>query len=129
MKLDHLNLPVDNVKEAYTFLNTYFGLQPFVGKPNDTMALLRDDDGLVLNLSNFDKATSVSYPSTFHIGFQQESETRVNEINQQFRDDGFDVEPPKRFHGSWTFYLDAPGGFLVEVLYTPQAVRQPHKTA
>lgn len=129
MKLDHLNLPVDNVKDAYAFLNTYFGLQPFAGKPNDTIALLRDDDGLVLNLSNFDKAMSVSYPSTFHIGFQQESEAKVNEINQQFRDAGFDVEPPKRFHGSWTFYLDAPGGFLVEVLYTPGVTERLHQPA
>ena len=119
MKLDHLNLPVNDVKKAQDFLSTYFGLQAFAVEPNDTMALLLDDDGLVLNLSNFNKASSVIYPSTFHIGFQQESEAKVNEINQQLKEDGFDVKAPKRFHGSWTFYLDAPGGFMVEVLHTP----------
>ena len=119
MRLDHLNLPVNDVKKAQDFLSTYFGLQAFAVEPNDTMALLLDDDGLVLNLSNFNKASSVTYPSTFHIGFQQESEAKVNEINQQLKEDGFEVKAPKRFHGSWTFYLDAPGGFMVEVLHTP----------
>ena len=70
MKLDHLNLPVDNVQKAQDFLKTFFGLQPYALEPNDTMALLHDDYGLILNLSNFDRATSVTYLSTFHIGFQ-----------------------------------------------------------
>ena len=39
MKLDHLNLPVDNVEEAHHFLSTFFGLQAFAVEPNDTMAL------------------------------------------------------------------------------------------
>ena len=33
------------------------------------------------------------------------------------KSDGFDMEPPKEFHGAWTFYFRAPGGFLVEVFY------------
>jgi lactoylglutathione lyase len=57
-----------------------------------------------------------SYPKTFHIGFIQESEERVNEINRRSKEDGFDVNPLKRFHGSWTFYFRLPGGFMVEVL-------------
>ena len=40
----------------------------------------------------------------------------MNEINQCLKDDGFDVPPPARFHGSWTFYFTAPGGFTIEVL-------------
>jgi lactoylglutathione lyase len=61
------------------------------------------------------KAGGVNYPSTFHIGFGQESEEKVNEINQRLKEDGFAVEPPQRFH-AWTFYVQAPGGFTVEVL-------------
>ena len=30
-------------------------------------------------------------------------------------DDGFDIEPPQRLH-TWTFYVQTPGGFMVEVL-------------
>ena len=76
------------------------------------MAFLRDDNGMVLSLM---KAAEVKYPGNFHIGFIQESEERVNEINQRLKDDGFDVEPPQRSH-AWTFYFLAPGGFTIEVL-------------
>lgn len=58
---------------------------------------------------------SVSYPATFHIGFGQASEEQVNELNERLRADGFAVEPPARHH-AWTFYVQAPGGFTVEVM-------------
>jgi lactoylglutathione lyase len=57
-----------------------------------------------------------SRSTTFHVGFIQESEQRVDEINQRPKDGGFDVDQPGRLHGSWTFYFRAPGGFMVEVL-------------
>jgi lactoylglutathione lyase len=46
----------------------------------------------------------------------QESEDHVNELYRRLKDDGFAVEPPSQQH-AWTFYVQAPGGFLVEVLY------------
>lgn len=52
------------------------------------------------------KGKRVSYPRTFHIGFIQESEEEVNEINQRLKKDGFDVKPPQRLH-RWTFYVEA----------------------
>jgi hypothetical protein len=47
----------------------------------------------------------------------QESRERVDEIHQNLKSNGFDVKSPKEFHGAWTFYFHAPGGFLVEVGY------------
>jgi hypothetical protein len=38
-------------------------------------------------------------------------------LNRSLKADGFDVPPPSRQHGSWTFYFDAPGGFTIEVLF------------
>jgi catechol 2,3-dioxygenase-like lactoylglutathione lyase family enzyme len=110
MKLNHINLTVTDVPAAEKFLETYFGLQSQGG--NEKFAALFDDDGLVVTLM---KAGQVKYPGTFHIGFAQESEARVNEINQRLQDDGFDVKPPQQSH-AWTFYVQAPGGFTVEVL-------------
>ncbi|MBD2872389.1 VOC family protein [Paenibacillus arenilitoris] len=111
MKLNHVNLTVTDVAAARAFLQKYFGLK-VGGERGNAFAALFDDDGLVLTLM---KGTQVSYPATFHIGFVQESEEKVNEINQRLKDDGFDVAPPQRAHG-WTFYVEAPGGFTVEVL-------------
>ena len=63
-----------------------------------------------------DRQPNVKYPSSFHIGFIQDSRQRVDEINQQLRDDGVKVEAPSHQHGSWTFYFTAPGGFTIEVM-------------
>jgi lactoylglutathione lyase len=117
MKLNHLNLTVTDASETAQFLEKYFGLRSMDGAEHKkTFALLFDDDGLVLTLIGAGRATEVKYPATFHTGFGQESEERVNEINQRLKDDGYDVPPPARLHGSWTFYFSAPGGFTIEVL-------------
>lgn len=116
MKLNHLNLTVTDVTATRTFLHTYFGLRDMGG--NSNMAFLSDDNDMVLSLTSMKvgKEAEVKYPVTFHIGFIQPSEERVNAINQRLRDDGFDVPPPSRQHSSWTFYFRAPGGFVIEVL-------------
>jgi lactoylglutathione lyase len=117
MKLNHLNLTVTNPTETQEFLIRYFGLRP-MGKANKNMAFLSDDNGMVLSLMSMKlgKESEVKYPATFHVGFIQESEQEVDEINRSLKADGFDVPPPSRQHGSWTFYFDAPGGFTIEVL-------------
>lgn len=116
MKLNHLNLTVTDVMEAHGFLQKYFGLRDAGG--NDHIAFLTDEDGLLLSLTSMKlgKESEVKYPATFHIGFIQESEQRVDEINRTLQADGYQVPPPSRQHGSWTFYFLAPGGFTIEVL-------------
>ncbi|MBC7856277.1 MAG: VOC family protein [Pirellulaceae bacterium] len=116
MKLNHLNLTVTDVPATHKFLERYFGLRDMGGNKN--MSFLSDDNGLVLTLTSMKvgKESDVKYPATFHIGFIQENEERVNKINERLREDGFDVPLPSRQHGSWTFYFAATGGFTIEVL-------------
>lgn len=61
------------------------------------------------------RESKVGRDHSFHIGFTQTSDEKVNEINRRLRDDGLDVPPPGRVHGAWGFYFNAPGGFMVEV--------------
>jgi catechol-2,3-dioxygenase len=114
MQLNHLNLTVTDVSEAKSFLEMYFGLHSMEGG-NSNMSGLFDDSGLTLVLMRGGKAAKVRYPEGFHIGFTQASEEQVNAINQRLKDDGFDVPAPRRLHGSWAFYFQAPGGFMIEV--------------
>ena len=114
MKLNHLNLTVSDVAKAHDFLQKHFGLRD-MGRSNDTMAGLYDDDGFALVLMRAGRSGEVTYPQSFHIGFTQPSDEKVNEINRRLRDDGLDVPPPGRVHGAWGFYFNAPGGFMVEV--------------
>lgn len=118
MKLNHLNLTVSNVRDAHHFLEKYFGLKGFNGmEPRDGMSFMSDDSGMLLALFRADNGSAPKYPPGFHIGFIQETEEKVNQINQRLRNDGYDVPQPARLHGSWTFYFGAPGGFVVEVLH------------
>jgi lactoylglutathione lyase len=117
MIMNHVNLAVTDVIEAQKFLEKYFGLKPVPGmKENPVIAVFMDEGGMVLSLSNPEKATKVTYPGSFHIGFGQESPEKVNAINKRLKDDGFDVPPPSKQHGSWTFYFMAPGGYVIEIL-------------
>ena len=111
MRLNHLNLAVSDVPAAKSFLETYFGLID-IGGGNKNRAFLRDEGWLVLSMF---KAKDAKYPGTFHIGFIQESEAAVNELHRRMVADGFAAPPPQRAH-AWTFYVEAPGGFTVEVL-------------
>ena len=116
MNLNHLNLTVSDVPGTHRFLEKYFGLKGYDGmEPREAVSFMRDDNGLLLALFK-GKHGDVAYPSGFHIGFIQQSEDRVNQINQQLQDDGYRVPKPSRLHGSWTFYFTAPGGFMIEVL-------------
>ena len=116
MKLNHVNLAVSDVLQTQLFFQTYFGFQPLT-KGSPVLTVLRDESGSILTLSNFNKATDVTYPEDFHIGFIQNSREDVNAINQRLKDDGFDVEAPHISHGSWTFYFRIPGAVLIEVLH------------
>lgn len=116
MILNHLNLTVTDVPAAKAFLEKYFGMQCQGGeRANKNFAVLFDDVGMILTLMTAGHGTEVQYPGNFHIGFAQENNERVNEIYQRLQDDGFDVQPPQQHH-AWTFYVNAPGGFTVEIL-------------
>jgi lactoylglutathione lyase len=114
MKLNHLNLTVTDVAAASAFLEKHFGLRS-MGPPTPTMAGLRDDNGLVLTVMRAGKDEELRYPGSFHVGFTQETPEEVNEIHRRLTEDGLDAPAPRRMHGAWTFYFQAPGGFTIEV--------------
>ena len=117
MHLNHLNLAVDDVEETSAFLRAYYGLQAVDGAPaTSRMRILRDDAGCVVTLMHLPNDPPAAYPGTFHLGFVQPEPAAVDALHQRLVGDGFDVDPPRRFHGSWTFSVRAPGGVLVEVL-------------
>ncbi|QDV33338.1 VOC family protein [Tautonia plasticadhaerens] len=116
MVLNHINLAVTDVRAARGFLMAYFKLDPQGLPGNDRIAFLRDEQGMILTLTNIDGAAEVRYPGAFHIGFGQESPAKVDEINRRLKADGYDVPEPSKQHGSWTFYFEAPGGIVIEVL-------------
>ena len=120
MNLNHLNPTVTDALETQRFLMKYFGMRTFSGSEEadgtPAMAFLTDDSGMILSLMRASRTEVPEYPGFFHIGFGQPNEEAVNEINRRLKEDGFEVDPPARMHGSWTFYFMAPGGIRIEVL-------------
>ena len=116
MKLNHLHLTVTDVVASRQFLEKYFGLKGQNAEYHKGFDVLLDEDGMVLTLMKPGKDVEVKYPGYFHIGFGQPSEASVDALYERFKADGFDVQPPERSH-AYTFYVEAPGGFLVEVMH------------
>src|SRR5687767_15121442 len=77
MKINHINLTVNDVTATREFLERYFGLS-CAGSRGEGFAAMKDDDGSILTLM---KGSDVQYPKTFHVGFIQENEEQVNRIN------------------------------------------------
>jgi lactoylglutathione lyase len=125
MRLNHVNLTVPDVSQTREFFETHFGFRCVAERGREALAVLIDDSGFVLTLNNFDDAKEVQYPGAFHIGFMQDSRERVDEIYASLKAAGFDAPGPREFHGAWTFYLTAPGGFLVEVGHQHRRMEKP----
>ncbi len=115
MRLNHLNLTVPDVARTREFFETYFGLRCVIERGRNALAVMVNETGFVLTLNNFERVDKVEYPGAFHVGLMQDSREKVDAIFEQLKAGGFDPPPPKEFHGAWTFYLDAPGGFVLEV--------------
>ena len=113
MKLNHTNLTVTDVHAASAFLERYFGMRRIGG--NAGMTFLTDDDGFILSLMKPGRGATVVYPETFHIGFNIGDEVALNALHRRLTEDEHAPSEPTRHHG-YTFYVNAPGGFTVELM-------------
>lgn len=118
MKLNHVNLPSIDVPADQAMFERYFGLRCLVTR-GAGMVVMEDDDGVVLVLNNFPrKRGSFAYPEdsdVLHIGFIQETREAVDAMHARLVADGWDAPAPRDYHGSWTFYFKAKGGYFIEV--------------
>ena len=113
MKLNHINLTVTDVQEASSFLVKYFGMRNMGG--NKGMGFLTDEEagwGFVLTLM---KGMQATYPGNFHIGFFIGGRETVDNLYRRLKEDGFEVPKPEDTGHSYGFYVQALGGFTVEV--------------
>lgn len=114
MKLDHINLTVSDVATASAFLKNHFGYKDMF-EPNETdIAILEDGSDMHINLM---KGSKTSYPSTFHIGFDLETETNVTEFHERLVSEGMKIPTPRYVAwGGYSFTFSCPGGdFSIEV--------------
>ncbi len=115
MHLNHLNLPVADIAASRDFLAKYFGMETTMELGRNTFAMMKDDGGMVLVLSYFDKKSEIRYHDDFHIGFFLDTRDAVDALHALMSADGIATEAPKALPGRYAFYVQAPGGFVTEV--------------
>ncbi|QVL34051.1 VOC family protein [Telmatocola sphagniphila] len=115
LNLNHINLPVPDVAATRDFFVKHFGMVSVFELPKNSLVILRDEAGLVLNLSHFDKTSVIEYHKDFHIGFFRATREEIDAIHSQLNTSGVIAESPKKAVGRYGFFIDAPGGFMIEV--------------
>ncbi len=96
---------------------TYFGLRTLHSQ-GESLAVMRDDGDMLFVLNRFGKGDGFAYPDNFikhHVGFIQKNREDVNALNSRLKADGWTVQEPRDYHGAWTFYFKAKGGYFIEV--------------
>ena len=118
MKLNHINLTSTDVPGDRAMFETYFGLRCSTALGRG-LAVMHDDDGMLLVLNDFSKKrgafTDPAHSDVLHIGFLQPDRAAVDTLHARLVADGWDAPAPREYHGAWTFYFKAKGGYFVEV--------------
>lgn len=106
MKLNHINLVVNNVAEAIRLFETYFGFKCIEIKGEKIIAILSDEGDFTLVLTKA-KDGHAKYPESFHIGFLQSNAEEVNQLYLQLKSAGLIGEKePRKIRDSFGFYFN-----------------------
>ena len=118
MNLNHINIPVENVKEAILFFEQYFDFRCIEVKGDNALAVMEGSNGFVLVLMSqvFNKNEINEFPTAFHIGFLLPSKEEVIIQYKKLKQSGVILEnEPSNMRGVFGFYFVAPGKILIEV--------------
>lgn len=114
MQLNHLDLHVPNVIESREFFINFLDFKLMSAPSSSAIAILEDESEFVLVLQK-QKHPDDHYPEGFHIGFYVQEQTEVDERHQRLASSGFKVSKIEQNNRGYFFYVQAPGGFLVEI--------------
>ena len=115
MKLNHIDLQVSDVDAAKNFFQTHFGLHCAYSRPKE-MALMQDEIGFSLGLSNLAGHAPPVYPPDFHVGFILEDVDDVTALYECLKNRGVAIKHDLREGGpSLYFTCYGPDSIPVEV--------------
>lgn len=84
MKLNHLNLHVSDVAGARDYFVRHFDFR-CVSEREGQIAILEDDGGFSLAVSNLFDSPPSAYPADFHVGFVLESEADLRSYYERLQ--------------------------------------------
>jgi catechol 2,3-dioxygenase-like lactoylglutathione lyase family enzyme len=113
MKLNHLDLQVQDVSRTAAFFERYFGLCVRFDSGSSGLLILTDESGFVLVLQR--AKSDERYPEGFHLGFLLEDVAGVRSLHARAVADGVPVSDVLVNGRGTMIYLTAPEGYYVEV--------------
>lgn len=115
MKLNHLDLHVSEVARAREFFEKHFGLR-CTHQREGQIALLEDEAGFSLGLSNLRGLPPPVYPPDFHVGFVLEKASQVRDLYERLKSAGVAMKYDLREGGPMLYFQClAPDSIVVEV--------------
>jgi catechol 2,3-dioxygenase-like lactoylglutathione lyase family enzyme len=115
IQLNHVNVPVQDIAASQAFYAKYFSMETVLEIGQNYLVIMRDQGGLILNLSHFDDEDTAQYPKDFHLGFYVDWREEVQAIHALMAADGLAPEKPQKLEGRYTFKIQVPGGVETEV--------------
>lgn len=113
MKLNHLDLHVQDVIATAAFFQRYFGLAIRSNPQSSALVILTDESGFVLVLQRAKSAER--YPEGFHVGFLLDDVPSVLALHARAVADGVPVSDIIVNGRGTMVYLTLPDGYHVEV--------------
>lgn len=117
MRLNHLNLAVDDLAGARAFFETLFDFAT-LDQRGDALVVMTDGAGFTLVLSGARAfgGDAPRYPKPFHVGFILDAPDAVDRVYARLSAAGVPLgRAPGATHGTYGFYFEALGGILFEV--------------
>lgn len=115
MKLNHINLVVNDVPKATHLFETYFDFR-CTERKGDFIVVLKGKDDFTLVIMA-DKGGNAVYPQAFHVGFMQENESDVIEVYEALKKGNLITDQePKKIRDSFGFYFTFDN-LMIEVGY------------
>jgi catechol 2,3-dioxygenase-like lactoylglutathione lyase family enzyme len=115
MRLNHIDLQVSNVTAARTFFEAHFGMR-CIYQRREELAMLEDDAGLSLGVSNLFGNALPPYPPDFHIGFILDKESEVRAIHERLTAAGVEIRTDLSRGGPNLYFMcGGPDGIGIEI--------------
>jgi catechol 2,3-dioxygenase-like lactoylglutathione lyase family enzyme len=115
MKINHIDLHVSDVDAAREFFERFFGLRCAYQRRGQ-IAILEDEAGFQLGVSNLRGSPPPAYPPDFHVGFVLERTGEVREIHDSLKAAGIGMKFELQEAGpSLAFQCVGPDAIPVEV--------------
>lgn len=114
MKLNHLDLQVDDVQRAADFFVSFFDFTRTSNATSTALVFLSDGHGFTLVLQQ-KKDAAEAYPEGFHVGFLVDDVQQVFDFHQRAKAAGLHVSDVADNARGVMTYCRTPDGLLVEV--------------